>query len=170
MDPANVNFMNTQVFQIDIPLAPSVNEWVQSVSVPGVTLGEASIENQLIRQPEPGDKLIFSPLSFSFLVDEEMKNWKEMFDWMSAAGFPISLSQYGVMPHKVNRQSDREVTCDISLLVFNNQTKPILKFTMFGCFPIALGDMPLNTADTGAQPPVCTGDMMYRNFIVEPII
>ena len=161
--------MNTQVFRIDIPLAPSINEWVQSVSVPGVTLGEVSIENQLVRQPEPGDKLMFSPLSFSFLVDEEMKNWTEMFNWMSACGFPISLSQYGIFPHHVNRVSDGDVTCDINLLIFNNQSKPILKFTMFGCFPIALGDMPLNTADTTAQPPVCTGDMMYRNFTVETI-
>ena len=74
--------MNTQSFQIDIPLAPSVSEWVQSVSVPGITLGEANIETPFVRQPEPGDKLIFSPLSFSFIVDEEMKNWTEMFNWM----------------------------------------------------------------------------------------
>ena len=106
---------------------------------------------------------------FSFLVDEGMKNWSEMFNWMIACGFPVSLDQYAVMPHKVNRLSDKEVTCDINLVVFNNQTKPILKFKMFGCFPIALGDMPLNTADTGAQPPVCTGDIMYRNFTVETI-
>ena len=169
MHPSEVNLMNTQVFQIDIPLAPSVNEWIQSVSVPGLTLGEAQMENQLVRVPVPGDKLIFSPLSFSFLVDEGMKNWSEMFNWMIACGFPVSLDQYAVMPHKVNRLSDKDVTCDINLVVFNNQTKPILKFKMFGCFPIALGDMPLNTADTGAQPPVCTGDIMYRNFTVETI-
>ena len=55
MHPSEVNLMNTQVFQIDIPLAPSVNEWIQSVSVPGLTLGEAQMENQLIRVPVPGD-------------------------------------------------------------------------------------------------------------------
>jgi len=165
----DVNFMNTQSFQIDIPLAPSVNEWVQSVSVPGITLGEANIETPFVRQPEPGDKLIFSPLSFSFIVDEEMKNWTEMFNWMMALGFPENLQQYGVMPHSVNRVSDLQVTCDINLLVFNNQTKPILKFKLFGCFPIALGDMPLNVAGTDSETPICTGDLMYRNYVVETI-
>jgi hypothetical protein len=162
--------MNTQSFQIDIPLAPSVNEWIQSVSLPGMTLGEASIENPFIRQPEPGDKLIFSPLSFSFIVDEQMKNFIEMYNWMTALGFPENLQQYGVMPHQVNRVSDKDVTCDITVLVYNNQTKPILKFTMFGCFPIALGDMPLNSAGTDSETPVCTGDIMYRNYLIEPII
>jgi len=162
--------MNTQSFQIDIPLAPSVNEWIQSVSLPGMTLGEASIENPFIRQPEPGDKLIFSPLSFSFIVDEQMKNFIEMYNWMTALGFPENLQQYGVMPHQVNRVSDKDVTCDITILVYNNQTKPILKFTMFGCFPIALGDMPLNSAGTDSETPVCTGDIMYRNYLIEPII
>jgi hypothetical protein len=161
--------MNTQSFQIDIPLAPSVNEWIQSVSLPGLTLGEASIENPFIRQPEPGDKLIFSPLSFSFIVDEQMKNFIEMYNWMTALGFPENLQQYGVMPHQVNRVSDKDVTCDITILVYNNQTKPILKFTMFGCFPIALGDMPLNSAGTDSETPVCTGDIMYRNYLIEPI-
>ena len=161
--------MNTQSFQIDIPLAPSVNEWIQSVSLPGLTLGEASIENPFIRQPEPGDKLIFSPLSFSFIVDEQMKNFIEMYNWMTALGFPENLQQYGVMPRQVNRVSDKDVTCDITILVYNNQTKPILKFTMFGCFPIALGDMPLNSAGTDSETPVCTGDIMYRNYLIEPI-
>ena len=162
--------MNTQSFQIDIPLAPSVNEWVQSVSLPGITLGEASLENPFIRQPEPGDKLIFSPLSFSFIVDEQMKNFIEMFNWMNALGFPENLQQYGVMPHQVNRVSDKQVSCDITILVYNNQTKPILKFTMFGCFPIALGDMPLNVAGTDSETPICTGDIMYRNYVIESII
>jgi len=162
--------MNTQSFQIDIPLAPSVNEWVQSVSLPGITLGEASLENPFIRQPEPGDKLIFSPLSFSFIVDEQMKNFIEMYNWMTALGFPENLQQYGVMPHQVNRVSDKDVTCDITILVYNNQTKPILKFTMFGCFPIALGDMPLNVAGTDSETPICTGDIMYRNYVIESII
>jgi|TARA_B100001094_G_scaffold16713_1_gene14410 hypothetical protein len=162
--------MNTQSFQIDIPLAPSVNEWVQSVSLPGITLGEASLENPFIRQPEPGDKLIFSPLSFSFIVDEQMKNFIEMFNWMNALGFPENLQQYGVMPHQVNRVSDKQVSCDITVLVYNNQTKPILKFTMFGCFPIALGDMPLNVAGTDSETPICTGDIMYRNYVIESII
>ena len=162
--------MNTQSFQIDIPLAPSVNEWVQSVSLPGITLGEASLENPFIRQPEPGDKLIFSPLSFSFIVDEQMKNFIEMFNWMNALGFPENLQQYGVMPHQVNRVSDKQVSCDITVLVYNNQTKPILKFTMFGCFPIALGDMPLNVAGTDSETPICTGDIMYRNYAIESII
>jgi len=162
--------MNTQSFQIDIPLAPSINEWVQSVSLPGITLGEASLENPFIRQPEPGDKLIFSPLSFSFIVDEQMKNFIEMFNWMNALGFPENLQQYGVMPHQVNRVSDKQVSCDITVLVYNNQTKPILKFTMFGCFPIALGDMPLNVAGTDSETPICTGDIMYRNYVIESII
>ena len=166
----NVNYLITQVFQMDIPLAPSVNEFIQSVSLPGVTLGEAQIETPFIRQPEPGDKLIFSPISISFLVDEYMNNWKEVFNWLTALGFPTSLQQYGVLPHKVNRVDSSQVTCDITILVHDNYSKPILKFTMFGAFPINLGDIPISTVETAAQTAMCTADFMYQHYEVQSLI
>lgn len=167
---SNMNYLNTQVFQMDIPLAPSVNEYIQSVSLPGITLGEAQIETPFIRQPEPGDKLIFSPISISFLIDEHMKNWKEIFNWMIALGFPTSLQQYGVLPHQVNRADSSQITCDLTILVHDNYSKPILKFNMFNAFPINLGDIPISTVETDAQVPMCTADFMYQHYEVETLI
>jgi len=171
MDPAvhSVNLMNTQVFQLAIPYTPSVNEYVQSVSLPGVTLGEAFMETPLIKSPEPGDKLIYSPLAITFLVDEGLKNWKELYDWLKSLGFPTDMTQYGVLPHLLNRVDDDRVVCDITMLIYNNQTQPILKTVFFDCFPISIGDIPLNVADTGSQPTICTADFMYRSYEVTTI-
>ena len=38
-----------------------------------------------------------------------------------------------------------------------------------GGTPTYLGDMPLNVAGTDSETPICTGDLMYRNYVVETI-
>ena len=36
----------------------------------------------------PGDKINYSTLDISFLVDENLNNYKELHDWISGLGFP----------------------------------------------------------------------------------
>ena len=44
--------------------------------------------------PFPGDKLTYGDLNVSFLVDENLNNYKELHDWLTGLGFPQSHSQF----------------------------------------------------------------------------
>ena len=44
--------------------------------------------------PIPGDKINYSTLDLSFLVDENLNNYKELHDWISGLGFPKNHQQF----------------------------------------------------------------------------
>ena len=42
----------------------------------------------------PGDKVTFNSLDISFLVDENLNNYKELHDWIIGLGFPQDYTQF----------------------------------------------------------------------------
>ena len=42
----------------------------------------------------PGDKVTYSSLDVSFLVDENLNNYKEIHDWITGLGFPQDHKQF----------------------------------------------------------------------------
>ena len=41
----------------------------------------------------PGDKLQYGDLVIQFLVDEDMKNYLEIYKWLMALGYPDTVNQ-----------------------------------------------------------------------------
>lgn len=165
----NFNRFNQHSFSLSIPKMPSIAEYAQAVSIPGLTLGEAITGTPFTDRKEPGDKIIFSVLSVTAVVDEELKLWKEGFDWISALGFPESYSQYGRLNADVPRLSGDDAFSDAILSIYDNQQKPILRINFYDLFPIALGDIPLSVNDTSDESPSLVLDFQYRSYGVELI-
>ena len=44
--------------------------------------------------PLPGDKITYSSLDMSFIVDENLNNYKEIHDWILGLGFPSNHTQF----------------------------------------------------------------------------
>ena len=42
----------------------------------------------------PVEKLSYSPLDITFLVDENLNNYKEIHDWLLGLGFPQNYTQF----------------------------------------------------------------------------
>jgi hypothetical protein len=56
-------------------------------------LGVATQATYLKDIPRPGDKIQFSDFTLRFLVDEDLKNYMEIQNWMRGLGFPESLRE-----------------------------------------------------------------------------
>ena len=88
----NKSLLNKNNFRLLIDKVPTVEYYVQSVNIPGLQFTE-------VNQPFgigvdaffPGDKVTFDTLAVTFLVDEDLENFKEMYDWMQAI-VPVSNS------------------------------------------------------------------------------
>tara|TARA_B110001452_G_scaffold188167_1_gene158476 strand:- start:9 stop:530 length:522 start_codon:yes stop_codon:yes gene_type:complete len=76
---------------------PNVEFFIQSANIPAITLGETSIETPLKDIPIPGDKVTYSSLDVSFLVDENLNNYKEIHDWITGIGFPQDHKQFSTL-------------------------------------------------------------------------
>ena len=89
-DPTNKNFLGQTGFRLVLERTPTMNYFSQSASLPAISLGAANIVNPLIDYPLPGEKLTFSPFNISFRVDEDLKNYIEIYDWLVGLGSPSS--------------------------------------------------------------------------------
>ena len=102
----------------------------------------------------PGDKLVFSPLSLTFLVDEDLLNYAEISDWLM-----------GIRDTEYEKIGD--VISDSKILIHNSSHKLIGTYTFKDSFPINLSSLELTSTDAGIIFPVATVDFEYTSFHFE---
>ena len=95
--PSKFDYASPIQFRFKMTKLPNVEFFVQTANIPGITLGETSIETPLKDIPIPGDKVTYSSLEVSFLVDENLNNYKEIHDWITGIGFPQDHKQFSTL-------------------------------------------------------------------------
>ena len=95
--PSKMDYASPVQFRFKIAKLPLVEFFIQTVNLPGISLGEASVPTSLYDYPIPGDKITYQSLDISFLVDENLNNYKELHDWLLGLGFPSNHQQFADM-------------------------------------------------------------------------
>ena len=93
-EPSKSDYASPIQFRFKCTKLPTVEFFVQSANIPGINLGSATQVNPLYDIPLPGDKITFAALDLSFLVDENLNNYKEIHDWILGLGFPSNNQQF----------------------------------------------------------------------------
>ena len=70
--------------------------------MPGLSLAEVPVNNPFLDVYSPGEKAIYDLLNVTFMVDEELKSWLEIHDWIRAMTFPTDFQEYRDL-NKLNR-------------------------------------------------------------------
>ena len=98
--PSNPNFLHANKFTLSFDRVPNVQYFVQSVSVPGISLSEVQRSTPFVDLYSPGEKAIYDSLVVTFHVDEELRGWKEIHDWIRAMTFPTDFNEYESLKKK----------------------------------------------------------------------
>ena len=93
-EPSKSDYASPIQFRFKCTKLPTVEFFVQSANIPGINLGSAQQNTSLIDIPIPGDTITFAALDMSFLVDENLNNYKEIHDWILGLGFPSNNQQF----------------------------------------------------------------------------
>ncbi len=93
-EPSKRDYASPVQFRFKITKLPLVEFFIQSANIPGISLGSAQQTTPLYDIPIPGDKITYSALDLSFIVDENLNNYKEIHDWLLALGFPSNHTQF----------------------------------------------------------------------------
>jgi len=93
-EPSKRDYASPVQFRFKCTKLPLVEFFVQSANIPGINLGSATQTNPLYDIPLPGDKITYAALDMSFLVDENLNNYKEIHDWILGLGFPSNNQQF----------------------------------------------------------------------------
>lgn len=162
--PQNTNFLGQTTFRFSIVKLPATNFFVQGTNIPSVSLPPASYPNPNVNIPLPGDHVQFDPLIITFAVDEDMKNYIELFNWISGLGFPETTEQYRGL---TKQQKGFGVFSDAELIVLDGKHIPNIKFTFVDAFPTNLSEINLEYTDTDIEYRVCTATFYYQTFQIE---
>lgn len=92
--PSNRNLLSPVGFKFKLNKAPKVDFFSNFAGIPAITLGSALQTRYGKNIDIPGDKMNFEDFRLRFLVDENMENYMEIWNWMTGLGFPYSLEQY----------------------------------------------------------------------------
>lgn len=170
--PTNPNFLSPLGFKFTINKTPNVNYYVQAANIPSITLGSPDIQNPFVRIPTAGDQLVFGELNLSFKVDEDMKNYMEIYNWLVGMGFPDSFTQYegiasqkaGPISGKINPLTGAGVYSDATLTVLSSAMNPIHQVNYIDCFPVMISDLNFESTDGDVNYLTCETTFRYRKF------
>jgi hypothetical protein len=162
---SNKNFLSPLGFRFQIKKAPNLNFFVQTASMPTVSLGTVDVENPFVKIPFPGDKLTFGQLDISFKVDEDLTNYLEIFNWLMGIGYPDNFLQRRNI-ESTPTMSGQGVYSDLSLIITSNAYNPKHEVTFHDAYPINLTELQFDSTQTDVDYLTCTVSFAYRNFVI----
>ena len=93
--PTKLDYASPTQFKFTITKLPKVEYFCTAANIPGISIPSPTQPTPLADIPLPGDTISFDDLSVTFLVDENLENYREIHGWMYGIGFPFSRTQFG---------------------------------------------------------------------------
>ena len=134
---------------------PKTTWFCTAANIPGIQLGEAQYPTPMADMVVTGDKLTFETLNITFLVDEELQNYRELWDWIVGIGTPVkhsqwtselfkgdgAVSQFGtedVDPKTKVSYEESNLYSDATLIVYNSKNTAKVNVQFKNMFPTSL--------------------------------
>jgi hypothetical protein len=168
--PNNINALTPNGFNFSITKLPEVSFFCQRVLIPSISLPTVDQLNPFINRPIPGEIMSFSELTVQFLIDENMSNYKSIFRWMVALGFPESHEQYksfmGNQDSTVYSELARNYS-DATVGVLDAQNNITNSFKFYDIFPIALDPIQLESTAMDVNYVIGSATFKYSYFTID---
>ena len=190
-EPTVFDYSQANQFKVYLPIFPTTEWFVQTCNVPGVTMGSSVRATPLIDMPMVGEKLTYDDFNMTFIVDEQLKNFREIHAWLVNMGAPQSSSQFqaissnyvvrpdkdvkfyrdvnGVSTQVTGQTSDRDLYCDIQLFILSSKNNPVVKFTMFEAFPTTISELEYTQTDTDLAYVTCNVSFAFTLYTIEAV-
>lgn len=159
--PTNRNFLSPLGFKFVLSKAPAIEYFVQSVNIPSITMGSPTIPTPFVKVPLAGDHLDFGELNLSFKIDEDMKNYFEIYNWLKGLGFPDNYNQYRNIANLATRDG---VYSDATLVILTSSKNPNIEVRFKSIFPISLEAVEFDTTQTDVEYVSTSVTFKYQSF------
>jgi hypothetical protein len=156
------NFFSPLEFRVTIKRLPNVEFFTQRSMIPSISTTPVVQPTRFNPVYRTGDQVNFSNLDLTFIVDEDLKNYTEIFEWMISSAFPENHNQF-----KQIANSEEGLFSDISVIIMNSKKNSNIEVSYKSCFPISLSDIQLNTTDQDVTYPEVTATFQYDTFSIK---
>lgn len=141
----HTNFAQNNGFQLIIPKFTGVAFYSSEFQLPSITLPAVRTGSPFKRIVSAGDTMEYSPLVFTFNVDENLNNYVEVIRWIQGISYSTEFSDFTTYPERNPEQYLGEQ--DISVVVLNSKNNPVRTFRFVNAIPTSLGGPEITTSD-----------------------
>ena len=168
--PNNINPLSPTGFRLSITKLPDLTYFCQEANLPEVELPALQMPTTFSTIALPGDMIHFGDLVVQFLVDENLANYKGIFDWIKGLGFPEDFLQYQALAASdplvsnskfggmVNNYSDGT----LEILGSQNTSTQTIRFRDLQ--PVSLSSLPFAATATDVNYLIGTATFRYTYY------
>jgi hypothetical protein len=158
------NYFSPLEFVVTVKRLPHIEFFTQRTQIPSVSAAPVEKPTPFNMMYETPDKLRYENFNFSFIIDEKMNNYLEIYNWIKGITFPQNYDQF----KEINESKEGRFS-DISVLVLNSNKNPSINVTYRNCFPISLSEITLDTTSSDLVYPEATVTFQYDYYEIEQL-
>jgi hypothetical protein len=177
-----LDYADPTKFKFQITKLPRVEFNSIQANIPGISLTEITQPTRLMSVKIPGNDLTFEDLSVTFIVDEDLTNYRSVHDWMTGLAQVDSDEKYQAlissgsdrMPRSQSRgiqtesgktfpaTPDGAIFSDAKLIVLSARNTPLLELTFKDTYPKSLSALEYNQNATDVEYLQATVTLGYK--------
>ena len=148
--PKNINPLADVQFKFEIDALPNTTFFIQTCNLPGI-----SLEASMMATPQRSNFsrhtgiINYEPLSITFLIDEYLKNWQEVDEWMIG-----ETSKY----------------TSAVLTILSSSMNPTMEFHFKDIFPTSLSEITFDSTTTDPVYQVASISFNYTEYTIKNIL
>ena len=167
--PDNINLLNSNKYSLTFPTLPHINYFIYSLILPGVSTIAVPVGTPFTATKRHGDTLVYEPLTITVLADEDLRSWRETYDWLVGLTYPTKFKEYighyGLDTTKFPKQM---LYSDAALIIRTNSENPNFVYKFRDCHPVALSSIQFNNADNAEITAYFDVTFEYDYYTIEP--
>ena len=166
----NRNFLAPVGFKFNLKRSPGAAFFCNQANIPDISLGVAEQPTYLRQIPTPGDMMDFGDLNVRFLVDEDLKNFMEIQNWIRGLGFPESIQEFrdlessGTVPRRDFVQSGQDIYSDGTLQILSSNFNAKFNVNFKDLFPVSLTTLTFDATDTDIEYFTADASFKYTSY------
>ena len=98
--PQNTNLLQVTKYILTLPRINNVQYFCQEANLPGVSIAVISRKTPVVDLWSPGSKLEYNEFEVTFVIDEDLRAWTDIHDWMRGLSGGVSHSEWSSMLRK----------------------------------------------------------------------
>jgi len=168
--PQNINFLSPLGFRFKLARTPNVNFFVTDVKLPSLSLGFVEIPTPFKIVEIAGNKLDYGDFELTFRLDEDLVSYFEIYNWLTAIGFPENFKQFAKLKNSSSAYGSLETQySDGTVTILKSDMEPNIEINFQNMYPTSISDINFTATDTDVNYITATVTFKYQIYHVKKI-
>lgn len=166
--PVNTGYLQPSKFLLSFSKIPNAQYFCQTVNLPGMNTGNATLNTPFIDIPIAGNKLSYTSLNISFAVNGDLKSWMDLHQWMRSFAAPTGFDERNRLTQQQSTRNDLKNYSDATLIILSNLNNQIGSFYFYNTFPTSLSDISFDTKENADTIILGSASFMFEYYDYKP--